>query len=139
MRQVVLLVALCISSTLWAESLPAVQFFQNTAYICGGIGSDQAKAFKSARSHYPLSLHFAQKQGDKAASAADVQVVIRDQQGQTVLNINSDGPYCLLDIDYDSYQVYATYAGQTQQKSLTLTQQGQELNFIWPELISTTR
>lgn len=119
-----------------ANALPPVEFYMNTAYMCGGIGSDQASAFRSARPNYPLSLNFGQKQGDKVAFVADVQVVIRDTDEQTFLNINSEGPFCLLDIDPGHYQVFATYEGQTQQQSVEVTAQDHQLNFIWPEMIS---
>ncbi|WP_269902133.1 carboxypeptidase regulatory-like domain-containing protein [Paenalcaligenes faecalis] len=121
------------SPLLSAQSLPAVQFYMNSAYMCGGIGSDQSEAFKSARNLYPLSLNFGQKQGDRVAFVADVQVVMRDAQDQTVLNINSDGPFCLLDIDYGTYQVYVTYEGQTLHQSIHIKQQGHQLSFVWPE------
>lgn len=121
------------SSLAFANSLPAVQFYQATAYICGGIGSDQAALFRSARSHYPLSLGFGQKQGEKVAFIADVQVVMRNDYEQTVLNINSDGPICLLDIDPGHYQIYVTYEGQTMHQSITVKRQGHQLNFTWAE------
>lgn len=119
-----------------ANTLPAVEFYMSTAYMCGGIGIDQADAFRSARPNYPLSLNFGQKQGDKVAFVADVQVVIRDTEEQTVVNINSDGPFCLLDIDPGVYQVFVTYEGQTQQQSVEVSAQGHQLNFIWPEIIN---
>lgn len=116
-----------------ANTLPAVQFYQSTAYMCGGIGSDQANLFRSSRSHYPLSLNFGQKQGDRVAFVADIQVVIRTEQEQTVLNINSEGPFCLLDIDPGNYHVYATYEGKTLDQTISVEQQGHQLSFMWPE------
>lgn len=124
---------LVLAGTTAAQDLPPIQFYLSTAYVCGGIGSDQAAAFKSARSLYPLSLNFGQKQGDRVAFAADVQVVMRDTQDQTVLNFNSDGPYCLIDIDPGSYHVYVTYEGQTLQQAITVINQGHQLNFVWSE------
>lgn len=121
-----------------ASALPTVQFYLNTAYMCGGIGSDEAAVFRSARANYPLSLSFGQNYGNKVAFIADVQVVIRDAYDITVLNINSDGPFCLLDIDPDTYNVYATYEGQTIHQSIDVTQQGHQLSFVWPEHIAAS-
>ncbi|HHU93718.1 MAG TPA: carboxypeptidase regulatory-like domain-containing protein [Alcaligenaceae bacterium] len=121
-----------------AQILPAVQFYQDNAYICGGIGSDESQAFRSARSQYPLSLNFGQKQGNRVAFVADVQVVMRDDSDQTVLNISSEGPICLLDVDPGNYHVYATYEGQTQQQSVRVSRQGHQLNFIWPETLPSS-
>lgn len=133
-----LLIALC-SPLVSANILPAVQFYQATAYICGGIGSDQAALFRAARAHYPLSFTFGQHQGNKVAFIADVQVVMRNDYDQTVLNINSDGPFCLLDIDPGSYQVYVTYEGNTMHQAITVKRQGHQLSFTWPETLTTTQ
>ena len=116
-----------------AEQLPAVQFYLNTAYMCGGIGSDQAAAFRAATASYPLSLHFGQQQNGRVAFVADVQVVIRDEYDQTVLNIESDGPFCLLDIDPGAYRVFATYEGITQEQRTEVKKQGHQLYFTWPQ------
>lgn len=115
------------------QELPAVQFYQNTAYQCGGIGSDQAKAFTEAAKLYPLSLHFGQQYGERVAFIADVQVVMRDEQDQTVLNITSDGPICLLDIDPGKYHIFATFEGHTLNKNIEVARLGQQVRFTWPD------
>lgn len=138
MRIWLMAISACLASSgLMAQDLPPIQFYLSTAYVCGGIGSDQASAFKAARPLYPLSFNFGQKQGDRVASVADVQVVMRDSQDQTIININSEGPYCLLDLDPGNYQVYATYQGQTLEQTAHIVKQGHQLNFIWPEQLIT--
>lgn len=116
-----------------SQELPTVNFYHSTAYICGGIGSDEARTFKAVQNNFPLTLHFAQHQGDRTAFVADVQVVIRDEQDQVVLNINSDGPFCLLDIDPGMYAVFSTYEGKTLHQKVHVQQQGHRLQFVWPE------
>lgn len=128
-----LLLAVCGVLPVQAQELPAVKFYQSTAYICGGIGSDEANAFKAAQKNFPLSLHFGQQLGERTAFIADIQVVIRDEQDQAVVNINSEGPFCLLDIDPGSYQVYATYEGQTLHQPVVVQQLGHAVRFVWPE------
>lgn len=132
-----LVAGLFCTAPLHAQDLPAVNFYLNTAYICGGIGSDQATAFRSAQKSFPLSLSFGQQLGERTAFIADIQVVMRDVQDQVVLNINSGGPYCLLDIDPGQYQVYSTYEGQTLHQSVTVNQLGHSVRFVWPEQITT--
>lgn len=129
--------SLLCAAPLQAQHLPAVKFYLDTAYICGGIGSDEAAAFRSALKNFPLSLNFGQQLGERTAFIADIQVVMRDQQDQVVLNINSGGPYCLLDIDPGQYQVYSTYEGQTLHQNVTVTQLGHTVRFVWPEQIIT--
>ncbi|MEZ2742237.1 carboxypeptidase regulatory-like domain-containing protein [Paenalcaligenes hominis] len=128
-----LLLAVCCVLPAQAQELPAVKFYQSTAYICGGIGSDEANAFKTAQSQFPLSLHFGQQLGQRTAFIADIQVVIRDEQDQVAVNINSEGPFCLLDIDPGTYQVYATYEGQTLHQTVAVQQLGHAVRFVWPE------
>lgn len=132
----ILLVGLFTLAPVQAQQLPAVQFYLNTAYMCGGIGSDEASAFKQAQKNFPLALNFGQQQGERVAFVADIQVVIRDAQDQVVLNINSDGPYCLLDIDPGAYQVYSTYEGQTLEQRVNVNGLGNQLIFVWPEQIT---
>ncbi len=116
-----------------AQQLPPVHFYFDTAYMCGGIGSDEAESFRTAQANFPLTLNFGQQYGDRTAFIADIQVVMRDNQDQVVLNINSNGPYCLLDIDPGQYQVYSTYEGQTLRQDITVNQLGHRLVFVWPE------
>lgn len=128
-----LVLGLLVLPSVQAQHLPPVQFYFNTAYMCGGIGSDQAGAFKRAQPNFPLSLNFGQKQGERVAFVADIQVVMRDAQDQVVLNINSEGPYCLLDLDPGDYQVYSTYEGQTLEQRVKVDGLGRQLVFVWPE------
>lgn len=132
-RLAIALMLLSYQQIVAAQQLPAVQFYLNTAYQCGGIGSDQAKAFSAVTKQYPLSLHFGQQYGSRVAFIADVQVVMRDENDQTVLNITSDGPICLLDIDPGRYQVFATYEGVTLHQHVDVTRQGHQVRFTWPD------
>ena len=118
------------------QELPSVNFYHSTAYICGGIGSDEARTFKAVQNSFPLTLRFGQRQGERTASVADVQVVIRDEHDQVILNINSDGPFCLLDIDPGMYAVFSTYEGQTLHQKAHVHQLGHRLLFVWPEHLS---
>lgn len=124
-----------LTGTAQAE-LPAVSFYLNTAYLCGGIGSDQSAAFKAARTEFPLSLLFGQQLGERTAYIADVQVVIRDEHDQTLVNINSDGPYCLFDIDPGHYTIHSTYEGHTLSHQVQVQGLGNQASFIWPETLN---
>lgn len=120
-----------------AQQLPSLQYFQGVPYITGGIGSDEAQVFKEQRRRYPLSLNFGQQVGARTAFAADVQVVIRDEYDTTVFNINSDGPYCLIDLEPGSYVVHATYLGHTQSREFQIVSgQPVEINMVWPQDLS---
>lgn len=117
-----------------AQSLPALQYYNGIPYVSGGIGSDEARIFKEQRKKYPLSLNFGQQIGERTAFAADVQVVIRNEDDATILNINSDGPYCLVDIEPGRYTLHATYLGDTQSREFEIkTGSPQSIDIVWPQ------
>lgn len=104
--------------------LPPAQHYGQTEYVTGGIGLDESTAFKDAMAHYPLTLTFAEQFGGKAAYVSDVQVVIRDKQGNTVLNADAHGPYMLVRLAAGSYQVFATYGGRTLSRNIEIGASG---------------
>lgn len=120
-----------------ASQLPALQYHNGIPYITGGIGSDEATVFKEQRHKFPLSLNFGQEVGDRTAYAADVQVVIRDADDQTIFNINSEGPYCLVDLEPGDYEVHVTYMGNTESRDFTI-KQGEPvgIDIRWPSNLS---
>lgn len=119
--------------TAWAQ-LPEAQTQNGVEYVSGGIGKEESDAFKAAKSRYPLALTFAsQSEGSPAvAYAGDVQVVVRDAYDANVLNVTSPGPLFLARLAPGSYQVFATYEGETQSKPITVTADGTvDLRFLW--------
>jgi len=58
-----------------ASLLPSVQHSGANTFVTGGIGLDESVAFKIAMKDWPLSLQFAEKDGQRAHYVADVQVV----------------------------------------------------------------
>lgn len=103
-------------------ALPPPQYHGSIVYVTGGIGSDETAAFRRVRSKYSLSLNFSANTTDgRAAFVSDVQVVIRDQHdSNTVLNITSDGPFCLIQLPAGSYTLHSTYEGVTQTRQITI-------------------
>lgn len=103
-------------------ALPPPQYHGSIVYVTGGIGSDETAAFRRVRSKYSLSLNFSASTPEgRAAFVSDVQVVIRDQSdSNTVLNITSDGPFCLIQLPAGSYTLHSTYEGVTQTRQITI-------------------
>jgi len=127
-----------LSST--ASELPALQYYNGVPYITGGIGSDEARIFKEQRKSFPLSLNFGQQIGERTAFAADVQVVIRDENDATIFNANSDGPYCLIDLEPGQYTLHATYLGDTKSEKFEIKSgQPKAIDMVWPlEILAPT-
>lgn len=97
------------------QGLPAAQQANGTEYVTGGFGDDAARAFKQAESSYPLTLVFAEDAGGGSRPyIAEVQVVVKDADGQHVLEVPSAGPYLLLKLQPGTYQVEASYMGKSQ-------------------------
>ncbi len=100
--------------------------------VTGGIGSDEVAAFRRVRANYPLSLNFSvASDGGHAAFVSDVQVVIRDDNDQTLLNITSDGPYCFIQLPVGNYSVHSTYLGKTQSHDVTISENPTALDIRW--------
>ena len=100
--------------------LPAVHSYQGVRYTSGGIGSDESDAMKAAASQWPLSLEFAVKAGSQAQYASGVQVRMRNQQGATVLDATSQGPFMLVKVPPGAYRIEATLNGKAVQRSVTV-------------------
>lgn len=112
--------------------LPPVQTQGGIEYVSGGFGLEESTAFKQAMSQFPLALTFASQAEGKAAYAGDVQVVIRDANDASVLNVASEGPFLLVKLAPGSYQVFATYDNQTQSRKITIGARGSaRLKFEW--------
>jgi hypothetical protein len=89
----------------------------NGQYVCGGVGSDESTAFKSAMKDHPLSLLFARAGG---AYMADVDVTVKDAGGGTALAMRADGPMCLVDLPAGRYTVEASSQGVMKSEAVTL-------------------
>lgn len=114
--------------------LPAAQTANGVEYVSGGIGKDESDAFKAAKSKYPLSLTFAATSPGSSATpyAAEVQVEIKDESGNTVLSIPSAGPYVLVDLEPGQYEINATFEGDTQTATVMVVGDGSaDLRLAW--------
>lgn len=111
------------------SALPPVQQQGGISFITGGIGLDEASAFRAAAAQYNLRLTFAAASG---AYLADAKVVLRDAQGRAVLEATSDGPYLFLKVPAGRYTVSADKGGETVTQQVQVRdKQSSELIFRW--------
>lgn len=131
--------ALTSAATFAQTPMPPPQYAGNVIYVTGGIGSDEAAAFKRVRNNYALSLNFSEidPTTQHAAYVSDVQVVIRNEDDYNVLNTRSDGPYFYVQIPVGTYQLHATHAGQTQSRTITISEQPTALDLKWQKVVRT--
>ncbi len=123
--------ALCLgaSALVHAQSgagLPAMKSQGAASYVCGGIGSDESTAFRSAMKSHPLSLLFARPGGDYLAN---VQVDIKGSGGDSVLSMTAGGPVCLVDLPAGRYTIAATSDGTTKNETVTVGQGSKTADF----------
>jgi len=81
-------------------------------YTSGGVGSSARDDMEMDKGgEYSLKLVFAYENGDYLS---DVAVTIADASGKALLSATSDGPWFYAKLPPGTYDVTATFAGQTQ-------------------------
>jgi hypothetical protein len=112
--------------------LPPEQTQGAVSYVSGGLGKEEAQAFKTAAKQYPLSLEFGVKHAPRAEFTSDVHVMVKDAQGKSVLDTRSDGPFLLAKLPTGHYTVTAEQHGQTLTKTAEVaTHKPVHLTFLW--------
>lgn len=81
----------------------------DVTYLCGGVGAEEAAYMKQQARGYDLMLTFAARDG---SYLADVNVDIKDAQGNPVLQAKCDAPMLLVDVPRSgTYRIHADAAG----------------------------
>ncbi|MGD2082195.1 MAG: hypothetical protein PVF91_04475 [Chromatiales bacterium] len=92
--------------------------YEGVPYLSGGIGLVERRYITSAlEPGYNLKLEFAEANGDYLA---DIGVRIVDDNGDTVLEVESAGPWLLTRLGPGKYTVEATADGRTITKRVTV-------------------
>ncbi len=117
-----------------ADALPPMQTQGNIAWVSGGIGESQAKAFENASTRYPLTLEFIVKpdrKGAKAEFTAAVPVKVTDKHGKELLSATSQGPFMLLQLPHGRYSVIAERHGKKIERHVVVGQGHHRVVFEW--------
>ena len=113
-------------------SLPPVQVQGAVSYITGGIGEDEAAAFKHAAATYPLEILFVEKAGPKDEFLADVSVSVRNRSGTALLETTSNGPFLLAELPDGKYSIEAEYRGERKHRTVEIRSGAhQRAVFVW--------
>lgn len=115
-----------------ATGLPQPQTRGAVTWLCGGIGRPEAEYMQRRAADYDLKLTFA---GADGAYLADVNVEIRTQQGELVLQTACEGPIMLVDVPKDgSYRIAAEAEGRQQTRSVRVNKaRSQAATLVWPD------
>lgn len=117
-----------------AQALPPMQTKGDIAWVSGGIGEAQAKAFEHAATRYPLSLEFIVKpeaKGARAEFTAAVPVTVTDKHGKALLSATSQGPFMLLELPHGRYTVIAERHGRKIERHVVVGQGHHRIVFEW--------
>lgn len=99
-------------------------------YISGGVGESGRAEINAVQDQYSLKLVFAYTNGE---FLAQVDVVISDAAGKTLVSADVDGPWLLVDLPAATYQVAATVNGETKTEQITVPANGlKTVNMLWP-------
>lgn len=79
------------------------------SYLSGGIGEDESKAIQQAQGY---NLHMTFSIGPENKYVPDVDVVIQNAPGQTVLTLSQAGPLVYVQLPAGKYTVVATRNGE---------------------------
>ena len=114
-------------------SLPAEKTAGQVQYVTGGVGKEEADAFRNAQRDYSLVLEFGNQAKPRAQFTASVNVLIRDARGNTVLDAVSDGPFLLARLPAGRYTIRATQNGKTLDRVATVAGgKSTHVAFLWP-------
>lgn len=94
-----------------------VQTTGGVTYVSGGVGTDSIDRLNALTSQFNLKLVFALKSGDYVS---DVKVTIANAAGKTLMDTLSEGPWLLTKLPAGNYQITATFAGNTEKRSVAV-------------------
>jgi hypothetical protein len=119
-----------------AMSLPQEQTQNDVAYLCGGVGQEEASYMKQQARNYDLALTFATRTG---AYLADVDVNIKNTKGDDVLQAKCDGPMLLVNLPKSgTYRIRAETSGYSLNRTAKVTasrnktQRVARVALVWP-------
>jgi hypothetical protein len=84
---------------------------QSARYASGGVTSEEVKEMQKLAPRFPIQLYFLAQGSSEPVSG--VNVTVRDIQGDTVLQAQSEGPMFFIDVVGGRYTIDAEYGGET--------------------------
>ena len=95
------------------------------SYVCGGIAADERAKLAAQEKNFNIGVLFTQGDGEYL-SDVDVKMTL---EGQPVANFKAGGPRCLIRAPEGSYNIEASYKGQT--KSIKITAGTRNAQLRW--------
>ena len=112
-----------------ASSGPSYYAMGNTngvKYLTGGVGLSERAHLEQMAKNYDLKLVFADPAG---AYLANVQVDIRNSNGASLIQRDSNGPWFYAELPAGQYTIIATHDGKTETRKVVVGKTSQEEMF----------
>jgi hypothetical protein len=117
--------AMFLSGLAWAQGgLPPEQRVGDVSFVTGGVGDEQATAFKQAMPGYALAIEILRMSSGRGEYTSGAQVTVTTRSGNPVLSTRAEGPFVLVRVPPGDYQVQATLGGRTQTKDVSVAANG---------------
>jgi hypothetical protein len=106
-------------------------------FISGGISGDEVSQFKSRAKEFLFEIVFVQKAVVEDNNRieeylAEVQLKIKDSQGNVVVDTTTEGPFFLADLPLGKYQISAEHDGVIKTNVVRITaKKHQRIVFLW--------
>jgi hypothetical protein len=115
-----------ITNTVYADEINVEQ----STYINGGIGQEEADDMRLHAGEYNLRLYFSEaKQGQ---SISDVAVTITDKKGNIKLDVVDAGPMLFLHVENGIYKIISQHNGVTFTKTVkVVNHKGVNVHLNW--------
>ncbi len=118
---------------------PQQQVANGVAFMCGGVGSDEAQLMKSEAPNYDLMLTFAARDG---SYLADANVEITDARGTQVFKTTCGAPILLVDLPKSgNYRIRSEIGGQTVSRTAYVQNKkghSKSLALVWQQQTGTS-
>ncbi len=95
--------------------------------VSGGVGDSEVDKIAAMQKDYSLKLIFAKAGGEYLA---DVDVIIHDRKGNTIINANSVGPILLVKLKSGTYTVDASSDKETKTRKVVVNKTGLRTYYI---------
>lgn len=102
-----------------AQDMPPTQTSNGVTFVTGGIGQSRIEAFRKAAPDYNLRATFTAPGG---AFMADVNVTLKDAQGNTLVTTITEGPFFYAQVPPGRYELTAAFGNQSFQRKLEVSQ-----------------
>lgn len=107
---------------------PEAKTYDGIPYLSGGIGLEEIETLRRMGHAYDLKLVFAEKAGNYLS---DVEVVIKDAKGKTVLEATSQGPWFFAQLPAGKYTIAAIMKGSARQQVVQVTPPRQTAQYFY--------